>query len=367
MKILYDHQAFTGARFGGVARYFYDLIVNLRHQRVDARLAILLSNNVYLSGSPEVRVQSFRYVFGYMPTSMAVSQINRMWSSAQVARHAFDVFHPTFFHPYFLKLIGTKPFVLTYHDVIKEKFGDQFGHLDNSSKVQKQELLDRSAAVIAVSQNTKQDLIDVFRIAPDKITVVHHATAFGSLDLPEDFRMPTPDAYLLYVGTRNDYKNFGPFLTAIATALRQHPHVQLVCAGGGAFSPDETQLIAHLNLTGRVVQYPIDDYRLYYLYQHALAFVYPSLYEGFGIPILEAFAAGCPVVVSEASSFPEVAQDAALYFDPRSESSIRQQIEAVIQDEDLRQSLRQKGQVRQRDFSPQQVAQQTLAIYQRVV
>lgn len=367
MTVLYDHQAFTGARYGGVARYFYDLIVSLRQQHTDAKLSILLSNNEYLRHSDWFRVQSFPYLFGFMPTSMLVSQINRQWSSVQLMRGQFDVFHPTFFHDYFLKFVGRKPFVLTYHDVIKEKFGDQFGHLDNGSKDQKQRLLDRSAAVIAVSENTKRDLLDVFRIRPEKITVVHHATAFGRLSVPDTFQVATPDAYLLYVGTRNDYKNFGPFLSAVAQVLRQYPAVQLVCAGGGPFTESETQLIERLGLTGRVRPYPIDDWVLYRLYQRALAFVYPSLYEGFGLPILEAFAVGCPVVLSRASSFPEVAQDAALYFDPRSEASMRQALEAIVQNADLRESLRRRGNERQRAFAPEQVARQTLAVYERVV
>lgn len=367
MTVLYDHQAFTGARYGGVARYFYDLMMSLRQREVDAQLSVLLSNNVYLLNSPHVQVQSYRYFLGYMPTSMLMSQVNRRWSSLQLVRGQFDVFHPTFFHDYFLNFLGKKPFVLTYHDVIKENFGDQLGHLDNGSKTQKQRLLDRAAAVIAVSENTRQDLLNTFRIKPEKITVVHHATTFGRLSVPHAVHVQTPEDYLLYVGTRNDYKNFGPFLRALAPLFRQYPHVQLICAGGGAFNESETQLINGLNLSGRVMHYPIDDFVLYRLYERAIAFVYPSLYEGFGIPILEAFSVGCPVVLSQASSFPEVAQDAGLYFDPQSESSIRQSVERVILDVTLRQSLRQRGYQRQRAFSPEQVAQQTLAVYQRVV
>ncbi|MGV3557738.1 glycosyltransferase family 4 protein [Larkinella arboricola] len=366
MKILFDHQAFTGVRYGGVSRYFYDLMITLRQKDIRTQLSILFSNNAYLLESGTFRVQSFPYFLGFMPTNMLFSQINRLWSIAQLKQNQYDVFHPTFFHPYFLKHTK-KPFVLTYHDAIKDKFGEQFGHIDNASKDLKQQLLDRAARVIAVSENTKSDLVQLFGIKAEKITVVHHATAFQNLRIPETFQILVPDAYLLYVGARNDYKNFIPFLKALAPTFQKYPHVQLVCAGGGPFNPEETRAIQQLGLTDRVSQRNIDDFVLFRLYQKALAFVYPSLYEGFGIPILEAFAADCPVVLSRASCFPEVAQDAALYFDPESAADIRQQIEKVILDDSLRRSLVQKGRERRQDFSLAKMASQTLQVYQQVV
>lgn len=367
MKILYDHQAFAASRFGGVARYFYNLMTALQQKGIDVRLSIRYSNNYYLLQSNRFTAQPFRYFLGYMKTSILISQINRTWSCLQVVRRDYDLFHPTFFHPYFLWFIGDKPYVVTYHDVIKEKFGNRFGHVDNEPKRKKQKILDRAAHIIAVSQNTKNDLVDIFQIDPVRITVIHHATNFRELSVPDTFQIQTPDTYLLYVGDRSSYKNFNPFLNAFAPVLKKYAHIQLVCAGGGLFNSEEKQLIEQLDLTGRVLHYSADDFTLYRLYQHALAFVYPSLYEGFGMPILEAFAAGCPVVLSNTSCFPEVAQDAALYFDPESETSIQEQIETIILNEQLRQSLRQKGYKRQLAFSSEKMVNQTLQVYQRAI
>jgi glycosyltransferase involved in cell wall biosynthesis len=122
-----------------------------------------------------------------------------------------------------------------------------------------------------------------------------------------------------------------------------------------------------LKIQDAVHFYDIDDEILYRLYQNAIAFVYPSLYEGFGIPILEAFACQCPVLLSNASCFPEVAQQAALYFEPESSISMANQMERVFQDEALRKQLIQNGNKRALDFSPEKVAQETMAVYQKVV
>ncbi|GAB4044101.1 glycosyltransferase family 4 protein [Spirosoma litoris] len=367
MKLLYDHQAFTANRFGGISRYFYHLRSALRQQGIEARIAILFSNNEYLNQNAWSRTQTFRYFLGYKLTNRLFSLINRLWSSVQVLRKQYDLFHPTFFHPYFLKFIGNKPFVLTYHDAIKDKFGDKYGHVDNTSKAQKQLLLNRAAHIIAVSENTKADLIELFQLQADKITVIHHATYFRDITVPDTFQIQTPQSYLLYVGARESYKNFAPFLQALVPLFKKYPSLTLVCGGGGTFTVDENRLIEQLGLNGRISYYAINDSILYRLYQHALAFVYPSLYEGFGIPILEAFAAGCPVVVSNTSCFPEVAQDAALYFDPESAHSIQQQVESILVDPELRQSLRQKGYLRQEAFSSEQLVHQTLEVYRRVI
>lgn len=367
MKLLFDHQAFTANRFGGVSRYYCHLINALRQKGIEASVAIRFSNNEYLNQNSWAHTSSFRYFLGYMPTNRLFSLINRLWSSVQVRRRQYDLFHPTFFHPYFLKFIGDKPFVLTYHDAVKDKFGEKYGHVDNTSSTQKQVLFNRAAHIIAVSENTKKDLIELFQIQADKITVIHHATHFRNLAVPDTFQIQTPGSYLLYVGSRDSYKNFGTFLHALAPLLRNYPSLKLLCGGGGPFTVDEILLIEQLELTSQVIHYVVNDLILYRLYQHALAFVYPSLYEGFGIPILEAFAAGCPVVLSNRSCFPEIAQDAALYFDPESAVSIRQQVESILVDPELRQYLRQKGYLRQEAFSSEQMAKQTLEVYRRVL
>jgi glycosyltransferase involved in cell wall biosynthesis len=112
---------------------------------------------------------------------------------------------------------------------------------------------------------------------------------------------------------------------------------------------------------------PVNDAILAQLYQKALAFVFPSLYEGFGLPILEAFSCGCPVALSDSSSFPEVAKEAAIYFDPHIKSSMEEAILKIIHDEKLRDVLRRRGYEALKDFSWKKTAEKTLSLYKSIL
>jgi glycosyltransferase involved in cell wall biosynthesis len=366
MKILYDHQAFTGQRYGGVARYFHDLMESLTTLNVEIDLSIGFSNNEYLKSSSVRKPLTFKNIFGFMPTNMLVSRTNRLNSIYQLQRGKFDVFHPTFYHDYFLQHLDNKPFVLTYHDCIKERFN--LSHIDNASHEQKQRLLDKASKIIAVSENTKKDLLDFYEIKADKIDVVYHSTNFINHQQPHNFHLKTPEKYLLYVGARNDYKNFLGFLKDLKPVLKKYKDIVLLCAGGGNFTDEELKKIKQLDLENQILHQNFhSDNTLYGLYQKAIAFVYPSLYEGFGIPILEAFACGCPVVLTNKSCFPEVAGEAALYFDPENHEEVFEQIEKIILDLNLRKLLINKGFSRQNDFSIHKKAEETLKVYRSVM
>ena len=266
-----------------------------------------------------------------------------------------------------MPFLGKKPFVLTYHDVIPEKF-PEYNNLDGFSHSHKQKLLNKTSKVIAVSENTKQDLLKLFKISADKIDVVYHSTHFSSYKPVENSSIKTPETYLLYVGTRDNYKNFDVFLKDVAPLLKKNIDLKLLCAGSSPFNSTEDSLIHKLNIQKQVEHIKIESDEMFYrLYHNAIAFVYPSLYEGFGIPVIEAFACGCPVILSNRSSFPEVGKDAALYFNPDDGEEMRFQIEKVLFNKILRQEMILKGNERIKDFSPQKTAKKTAEIYQTIV
>jgi glycosyltransferase involved in cell wall biosynthesis len=172
---------------------------------------------------------------------------------------------------------------------------------------------------------------------------------------------------LLYVGTRSGYKNFRAFVGAIAPLLKADADLVVLCVGGGAFNTSERKFFSELRIFDRLTQVEASDPELASLYHSARAFVFPSLYEGFGIPILEAFSCGCPCVLSRASCFPEIAGDAALYFDVDDEDSMTELIRKALYDESVRNELVTRGLQRHKMFSWQKTAKETLDVYRSAV
>ena len=356
MKVRYDHQIFTGSRFGGISRYFVDIISELlKIEQVSPSVVTVFSNNLHLKElNNPLPIPAIGP--GRLATTVA-SQINKTGSILALKKNDFDVFHPTYFHSYFLKHIQ-KPFVLTFHDTAAEDF-PEYSELGNNKPL-RQLLLDKATRVIAVSETTKLDMQRHYQIAADKIDVIHHATRFHELS-PEKVEN-LPKRYILYVGQRSFYKNFNAFLAQISPVLKQE-NLPLMCVGGGDFSNEEQQLIAQFGLEDLVLKVRADsDEALLYVYQQATVFVYPSRMEGFGIPILEAMAANCPILLSDIPVFREIAQDAALYFKLDDAASLQEKLLEIL-DEAEQKQLIEKGKQRLKFFSWQKAAQQTLETY----
>jgi len=365
MKVLYDHQAFTGMTYGGVTRYFYELMQAYADQNdIDFELSLQFSNNEYLDKASFSNHRRYG-LSHWRNVSRLASAVNRLYSNQRVRTGDYSVFHPTYYHNYFLRNLGSKPLVVTFHDATSERYGKQYPdvgeHLSAAKKIQ----LARADKIIAVSEFSKQEILRFFPVDEKKIEVIHLGTAF-SRQRSHVPAVPGAHPYLLYVGKRGLYKNFDAFFRAIQPVLRQHPDLHLICAGGGAFTNTERDTFQASGFGQRVHYRSITDLSLYELYHQATAFVFPSLNEGFGIPVLEAFSAGCPVILSNRSSLPEVGADAAVYFDPEQDESIAAAVEKVITDSALQQEMRRKGTERLADFSWEKTAAKTQALYRQL-
>ncbi|AUD03949.1 glycosyltransferase family 4 protein [Spirosoma pollinicola] len=365
MKVLFDHQSFTGVSYGGVSRYFFELMRSFtKWSDIEFELSLRLSNNEYLdqtSFSSHLRYRSLAQVRN---VHKIASVLNRLYSLQRVKAGKFDVFHPTYYHKYFLDAIGKKPFVLTFHDATSERYGKQYPEVGEGLYELKKQLMRRADSIISVSEFSKQEILRFFPIEPEKIKVIPLGTTLGESISTDKLLPPLAAPYLLYVGKRGLYKNFDGFFRAAQPVLHRHPDLHIICAGGGAFNQHEQGLFYAAGLTGRMHYRPVDDTSLLALYKYARAFVFPSLNEGFGIPVLEAFSGGCAAVLSNRSSLPEVGADAALYFDPENDDSIADAIERIVTDDALNAELRQKGTQRLLDFSCDKTASQTLEVYQ---
>ena len=307
MNVLFDHQAFTGTTYGGVSRYFFDLMRSFADMPgITFDLSLRLSNNEYLNQSSLSKHIRYPAFAASANVNRAASLLNRISSKQTIRAGQFDVFHPTYYHRYFLDDLGAKPFVLTFHDATSERYEKEYSTVYQGLHDVKKQLIQRAARIISVSEFSKQELVHYFPVQPDKVDVIHLSTSLGEV-APEAAAMPAPLAapYLLYVGKRDLYKNFSGFFRAVQPVLHRHPDLHIICAGGGAFSADEQALFHASGLQQRIQYRPITDVSLLNLYQHAQAFVFPSLNEGFGIPVLEAFVGNCPAVLSNRSSLPK--------------------------------------------------------------
>jgi len=358
IKVLFDYQAFHIQRFGGISRYFYELLT--RMSGADINVALLFSMNRYINvykGKKHfcVPARMFKILEGLY------RKINRSQSLSVIRKGNFDVFHPTYYDPYFLEALGDKPFVLTIHDMTHERFPQFFSEKDNTS-ANKRILAERAKRIIAISDSTKRDIVEFFGIDEAKIDVVYHGIECSPI--VEGRPDGLPEEYILYVGERRRYKNFENTAKAFAEVRKTHKDCFLVLTGRPV-SESESALFDSLGISKYVKTYTdVTDEVLFQLYHNAELFVYPSLYEGFGIPILEAYSQHCPVVLSNASCFPEVAGDAGEYFEALDVTSQANALLHVMDDAEYRKQLIEKGCERVTKFTWDETARLTRESYQ---
>lgn len=180
MKVLFDHQSFTGVSYGGVSRYFFELMRSFtKWSDIEFELSLRLSNNEYLdqtSFSSHLRYRSLAQVRN---VHKIASVLNRQYSLRRVKAGKFDVFHPTYYHKYFLDAIGKKPFVLTFHDATSERYGKQYPEVGEGLYELKKQLMRRADSIISVSEFSKQEILRFFPIEPEKIKVIPLGTTLG--------------------------------------------------------------------------------------------------------------------------------------------------------------------------------------------
>lgn len=360
-KILYDNQMFTFQRFGGVTRYFADLIYNLPANEFTADVPMKYCENHYVTETYGQKYDKLSLPANYRIRRRIYSLANGCKSKSALRQGDYDIFHPTYYSTYFLDAVKkhNRPFVLTIHDMTFERFPQDVLIYDRTIP-NKKRLITEADHIIAVSENTKRDIVEMLGTAPSKISVVHHGYKPVNIVAPQLF-----DRYILYVGERKGYKNFLPWLSAIHPLFNLDPQLKLVCTGS-PFTATELKQFAMWGIGDRITHITANDAQMSSLYRHALCFVFPSLYEGFGIPILEAFHNGCPICLSDASCFPEVAGDAAIYFNPNDIQSMHDTLKEALSSQTLRNELRQKGTLRSKEFSLERMVGKTCDVYRKL-
>lgn len=364
MKVAFDDQVFIIQRYGGVSRYFFELANRLpAHGVSEVSVIAPLHINRYLTADSARRFARGRYMpytFGGFPV---VPIVNRLAAPLAWRGTNPDIVHETFFAN---KPIGkARRRVVTVYDMIHELFADEFPDAKRVTAA-KRTAVNRADHVICISENTQRDLTRLFDVDPSRTSVVHLGYSMTTeTNAPEaDIGEGRPS--LLYVGTRLGYKNFSTLLQAYSSSsmLREF---DLIAFGGHPLLPSEEKEIWRLGIGDRVRFESGSDRELAARYQAAAAFIYPSKYEGFGLPPLEAMSHGCPVVCSNAGSIPEIVGDAGVYFDPNSAEDLRMALERVATAHDVQADLRARGYARLAEFSWDKCAEATASIYRQII
>jgi glycosyltransferase involved in cell wall biosynthesis len=365
MKILYNHQAFS-QKYGGVSRYFVELANNItlhKNKKATVKINSSFFKTNYLSNiNQKILFNGFK-VPDFKGSARLCSIVNSFVSPILSKHYDPDIIHETYYNGISRNKTRAKK-IITVYDMIHELFPDQFPKKDKTTELKKFAVTEADH-IICISKNTQKDLVDIFNIDIKKTSVIHlgFSLTAAKINEPQGFRRP----YLLYVGSRNGYKNFIRFIKAYATPKIKN-YFDLVMFGGGRLNDQELSLFGKLKIPrDSFQQVNGDDAELAGYYKNASLFIYPSLYEGFGIPPLEAMNYGCPVACSNTGSIPEIVGNAAILFDPYSIDAMRYNIISILYNDKIKSSLVLKGFKQIKNFSWKKCATETYKVYKNVL
>lgn len=361
MRLAFDEQIFVAQHYGGISRLFAELSKQfLRDDALDVELLPLEASvvNRYLLDEPFLRDQ-----LKVTDAGSTMAALARYFVRMR-PRTSVDVIHNTFYLPHGLAGYPRARRVVTVHDMIPELLPKSRRRLDFITL--KKRYVMSADHVICVSEATRNDMLRVYGDIKAPISVVHHGV--DPIFRPGDPRVPgLPDRYLLFVGNRGQYKDANVLLNAFAAMRDRVDEVDLVFTGGGAFTRAERAQHQELGIAGRVMQISLKDTAMSGAYGNALICVFPSRFEGFGLPALEAMACGTPAVLARSSSLPEVGGDAAKYFTPGDAQDLSGVIEGLLADEPELNRMKSAGVSRAQGFTWGTAAAKTAGIYQSLV
>ncbi len=332
MKVLYDGLIYSMQKVGGISCYFKNIIQNFSadiypyvSKRTNAKtLCFPISKNV--KSIPVLYTDNKNFI-------NKIGEILGYQLYQNIIRP--QVMHPTYYDLLSWKKFDNKfnfPIVITVYDMIHERI---IQHLDPTNGLPhvalKKKVLFLANHLICISENTKKDLLDIYpELKRTPITVIPLASSLNPL-LDQEHQLLLDEKYFLYVGSRDiTYKNFSTLLKAFSKISQTFSDFKIKVVGL-PLNENERNLITELKITQKidVVGY-VSDQELVHLYKNSTAFIYPSMYEGFGIPPLEAMMCGCLVICSDTASLPEVTGNAALHFNPENLNKLSELLEYSI-------------------------------------
>lgn len=368
MRILYDHQAFSLQSYGGITRVFSELIRYMNEQpnistdvllgfsgtHADLSALVLPPGRVIHPGSSLFE----RGVLNYAANETFSTLLGPLLGK-------YDIYHSTYYR--FLPAIRARRRVATHHDCVQEMFPHLF---PNSRRIfrWKRKMYLKADLILCVSAASRADLLRFYDVAAEKAIVVHNGVS-PMVREPQGesaLRAEVSGKFLLYVGARHLYKNFDGLLRAYAASgVKQN--YSLLAVGGGPPNAVHSSLIEQLGLTGHVKFVPYASTALLAeAYASAALLVYPSLYEGFGMPPLEAASLGCVSLVAANPATIEICQDAAFFFEPAAPEHFSNMLQVALTDTAERAARLQRATNLLKTYTWEACGRKTLDAYQRL-
>lgn len=364
MKVLYDYAAFAMQPRGGVSRVMYELArYGLRNDDVECAVWSGVHQN---HAADELKKRYPTCVHGVkIPESWAKQRIlmplNKRLFPLYSRHFNPDICHYTFFMT--PSVPSHTRTVITVHDLINELFPQHYNPRDQQA-VLRREALQKASGVVCVSKHTRDDLLRLYDLDKDRVIVAYNGNSMEGVR-PLDPKLAGP--FILYVGDRRGWrKNFDVVLECLAS-FNELKSFSLVCFGDRAFGEKEKARFSELGLTGRILHRGGSDEALAGYYKAASALIYPSRYEGFGLPPIEAMHLGCPIVASKAPPMPEIIEGAGLFFDPESANDLGFNLLQVINDVAVKSKLVERGIKRAKLFSWERSCAEVFSFYERIL
>lgn len=353
----FDEQIFALQTYGGISRMFAELA---RQFIADPDLGVdLLPLNApvinrYLLDNPQLKAH-----LAVRDADHEYRSLIRYFMRVQ-PRRGQDIVHNTFYLPHGLVQYPRAKRIVTVHDMIPERMPETRRRLDFLTL--KRHYVSRADHIICVSEATRNDMLDVYGPIEAPISVVHHGVdPVFRPGLPKPASLP--DDYIVFVGNRGSYKDADVLMQAFGAVRDDFPHLTLLFVGGGSFTKDEQERLAALGIQDHVQHISLRDNEMPGAYGNAEVCVFPSRFEGFGLPALEAMACGTPTLLANATSLPEVGGNAARYFIAGDPEDLAYQLTDLLTNSDARVSIRGAGIERAAGFTWRRAAEGTLAVY----
>lgn len=364
MKIFYDGLIFSLQECGGINRYFSSVI-----SRLPTSVYPVLSTTGIRARNfpahPNLRTRLFSR-FAFRPGRVSYWLEQYYFRFAEISSRA-DVYHPTFYRQLSRRppTSRTRPLVITFWDILHLLYPETLDPTGEWS-MQVSHAIKEASAICCISECSRRDLVDRYGVSESKLHLTPLASELSIEDVSGD--EPVPERpYFLYVGSRQSYKNVATLLRAFRElcAIRRDVILAFV---GAPWTKSEAEELRALGIFGSVVNLgQVSDSYLAALYANSVAFVLPSRYEGFGIPLVEAMACNAAVVAANTSSIPEVVDTAALLFSPDSSEELTESLRSVLDSESLRRTLIARGRDRAKRFAWEATAEKTFHVYQSLL